>query len=616
VAICRQLDGLPLAIELAAARIKVLPPSALWERLAGARDPGSAWVSGSPLQLLSGGARDLPVRHQTLRDAIAWSYDLLSEGVKRLFRRLSVFVGRFALEAAEAVCADERSALRDHPSPDREDLPLPVVGGCQLTADEVLEGVASLLDQNLVRPESATDGEARYGILATIQAYGRELLEASGEAELLRRRHAEFFLALGEQAGMALSGPEQAWWLARLDRELGNVRLALDWALEREEAEIGLRLATSLWRFWEARGYRDEGRERLTALLALPKAVLPTSVRARALNTAAVLASGQGDARCVRALAEESLAIGRSLNNLDVIAGALLTLGHLAQDQGNRPVARACGEESLAIGRALGNLNVVAWSLLLLGIAAESVGDYGTAAGLYEESLAAWRGLGDQWGLTRALNRGAHIALHRGQYPMAERLYQESLAIRRAVRDRSGIAICHYRLAEIALHRGDCETARRLCEGSVALSREIGYRAAAAWGLNLLGQITGEQGDDKAMASVLAEALLLWRELSDVPSGLAQFLETAGWLAARQGEPERGARLFGAAEALRGDAAPSRGPFDAARFQRWVAVLGAALGEARLADAWSAGRTMARAEVLSAASAGLQLASEEFSGAG
>jgi predicted ATPase/DNA-binding SARP family transcriptional activator len=603
-AICRRLDGLPLAIELAAARVKLFPPDLLLSRLMRA---GAA----APLDLLVGGPRDAPARHQTLRNAIAWSYDLLTGADQRLFRHLSLFAGGFTLEAAQAICAEPVDSCQlSVVSADRRPSQLST-DNCQLTT-VVLDGIASLIDHGLLLPANVgarasgnglSEREFRYEMLETIRSYGQELLEATGEAEATRRRHAQYFLTLVEQAETAHSSRDQARWLERLDCDLGNLRLALDWALQSGEAELGLRLGTELWPYWEARGHRTEARARLAALLALPEAAAPSSIRARALNMSSVLASAQGDVRPARTLAEESLAIGRALDDRRCIAEALITLGSQAAGAGRQSVARTCCEESLAIARTLGDLRLTAWSLHTLGIAAEYEGDLDTAAKLYEESLAAWRELGDDWGVTRALNRRAQIALHRTQYATAERLYQESLAIRRVLGDRSGIAICDYRLAEVALCRGDPATARRVGEESLALAREISFHSAVAWVLNLLGHVANAQGDEASARTFLAEALLLWQEYRDATWGLAECLEALAGTLARRGEHEPATRFLGAAESVRGEDAPPRTPFDDARHRRLVELLREALGEDRLAALWAGGRSLTWEEAIAEASA-------------
>ncbi|MFQ5794790.1 MAG: BTAD domain-containing putative transcriptional regulator [Candidatus Bipolaricaulia bacterium] len=292
--ICIRLDGLPLAIELAAARIKLLSPQALLARL------------GNRLKLLTGGARDLPACQQTLRDTIDWSYDLLNTGERTLFERLSVFVGGGTLEAAEAVCigADNLELKMD-----------------------ILDGLASLVDKNLLRRKEQADGEPRFLILETIREYGLERLEASGESEAIRRTHADYYLALAEQAEPKLEGPDQRMWLDRLEVEHDNLRAALVWFEQNGEAEAELRLGGALWGFWHMRGYLSEGRRWLEGALAKGEdRDVSASVRAKALHGAGVLTHEQGDYERATVLYEESLDLRRELGDKPGVAILLSNL--------------------------------------------------------------------------------------------------------------------------------------------------------------------------------------------------------------------------------------------------------------------------------------------------
>ena len=300
VEICERLDGLPLAIELAAARIKLLPPQALLDRL------------GNRLKLLTGGARNLPERQRTLRSAIEWSYELLDEGEKMLFGRLGVFSGGATLEAIEAVC-DARG-----------DLPA-----------DVLDGVSSLLDKSLLRQEEGAGGEPRFVMLETIHEFAQEKLEESGEAEAMKRAHAEYFLALAEEAEPMLWGPEDAAWLDRLEQEHDNMRAALSWAIEHEEAELALRLGGALRWFWYMEGYYGEGRRWLEAALGKDGGAA-AEARARALEGVGWLASSQGDLDRAQAAAEEGLKLSTEAGLGDVVAADLQNvLGEAARQRGD-----------------------------------------------------------------------------------------------------------------------------------------------------------------------------------------------------------------------------------------------------------------------------------------
>jgi predicted ATPase len=327
-AICGRLDGLPLALELAAARLKVLSPQALLARLE------------HRLQVLTRGTRDVSERQQTLRNTIQWSYDLLSAGEQRLFRCLAVFVGGCTLEAVEAVCGMKGDVLND---------------------------VASLIDKNLVRRREQAGGTVRLMMLETIREFGLECIEECGEVEMMRRAHAVYYLALAEEAEPELRGPQQVTWLEQLEREHDNLRATLRWAVEQEEAgqriEMALRLGSALCRFWQVRSHLSEGRRWLEKALA--SEVMPL-VRAKALYAAGMLAFDQGDHDQATRQCEESLALFRELNDRRGMAVSLSVLGYAAHRRGAN--ATPLLEESLTIGRAVGERQsrcLLLWNHLL-----------------------------------------------------------------------------------------------------------------------------------------------------------------------------------------------------------------------------------------------------------
>jgi len=437
-AICRRLDGLPLAIELAASRIALLPPQALLARLE------------RRLSLLIDGAHDLPERQRTLRAAIAWSYDLLDADERTLFTRLGIFVGDCTLEAAEAVC-----------------------GAAGDRQDAVLDGLASLMDKSLLRMEVAGHGEPRFGMLETIREYAVERLVASGNEEE-SRRHAEYYLALAEAAEPELTGPTQGMWLEQLEDEGDNLRAALRWARESGESETGLRLAGALWRFWYARGYQREGRGWLEDLLALAvtgPGAPSRAARAKALNAVGVLAYYQGD--CVRAIAlhEESLALRRELADKQAIASSLHNLASNVALCGDHERAVTLYEESLALSRELGNKLAIAATLGNLGDIAREQGAYGRATALSEESLALMRELGDTWGIALLLTNLGRLAREQRDYRRAAGLYAESLALYRQLGDKSEVIACLQDVADLIYRQGQAEQAARLY-GAVAVGRD------------------------------------------------------------------------------------------------------------------------------------------------
>ena len=436
--VCRRLDGLPLAIELAAARIKVLPPAALLARLQ------------YRLSLLTGGGRNLPTRQQTMRDALAWSHDLLTAEEQTLFRRLSVFVGGFTLEAAEAVG----------------------VRGGDAAPPSVIDLVASLVDKSLLQSVGGVGSEPRFEMLETVREFGLEQVEAGGEEEATRRRHSAYFLALGEALAPHLSTAELVPALDRLSVELPNVRAALAWALERGEAETVLRLAGGLVSFWNFRGHLSEGRHWLAVGLAQP-GTAPTT-RADALFAAAVLAGLQGDDRQAAAFGAEGLRIACAHDYRFGIGRALFVLAFTAERGGDVEWAAALYEESLAPLREAGHSRWVAQALVALADVTHLRGDADRAGVLAAEALALARQIGHAWVITLALGVLAHIACERDDVVRAVSLYEESLALSRSLGDQRGVAGTLGGIAAIVLARGQPERATRLLGAAQALGDSIG----------------------------------------------------------------------------------------------------------------------------------------------
>ena len=560
--ICVRLDGLPLAIELAAARIKLFPPQAMLARL------------GHRLELLRGGARDMPDRHQTLRQAIAWSYDLLEAGEQALFRRLAVFARGCILEAAEAVC----QAVHD-----------PAAGPGP--ALEVLDGVASLLDKSLLRQQEQASGEPRFRMLETIREYGLECLTASGEEPAVRRAHADYFLTLVEAAELALAGPDQATWLERLEAEHDNLRAALRWAEESGEAEIGLRLAGALCQFWLMRGHLREGQERLARLLGLAGASPRTAVRARALTRAGHLADNLSDYTAAHAFFAESLAIRRELGEKGGIATALNDLGWVAWHRNDYTAVRALSEESLAIWRELGDKAGIATSLHNLGWVAYHRGEYAAAHALCQESLGLHRELGDKLGIAYELGHIGQAAHRQGDYRRAMALLEERLALYRDMGMKPLFAWTSSMLAAVAHDQGNEERATALLEESLTLFRDIGDKDGLAFTLSILGTVAHTQGDDERATALYEESLALRRELGD-KHGLAECLEGLAGVAGAQQQLERAARLLGSAETLREVTGAPLSPRERVWYDRDLSAVRAGLGEAAFAAAWATGKAM------------------------
>ena len=475
VEICARLDGLPLAIELAAAWIKVLPARALLARLE------------SRLKLLMGGPRDLPLRQQTMRGAIAWSYELLNDVEKKLFRRLSVFVGGFELEAAEAVCVEAGD-----------------------TGMDVLDGVASLIDKSLLQQKEVVNDKPHFKMLETITEYGLEQLTASLEAEELRRRHAVYFLKVAEQAETELLGPQQDRWLDQLEIEHDNFRAAARWAEENAEAETGLRLTGALWRFWEMRGYLAEGRERLSALLSLSGG--STRARIKALYAAGVLADSQCDYRAARALFQENLELYRKLGDKWGIASSANNLGIVALRQHDYATARSLYEEGLAIWREVGNQNALALLLSNLGNVADLRGDYVAAHAYYQESLEVFKQLQDQRGVALSLGHLGDVALHQREYDSARDFYDQSLAILMETGDKRGVASLLTDMGDLACERGDYNSARPFYEEGLVIFGELGDARGIAYLFEAYARAAVARGRPERALRLAAAAATLREE--------------------------------------------------------------------------------------------------------
>jgi predicted ATPase/DNA-binding response OmpR family regulator len=506
--ICARLDGLPLAIELAAARIPVLPPQAMATRLS------------SRLALLIGGARDLPARQQTLRNMLDWSYDLLDAQTKMLFARLAVFVGGATLEAAEAVLRTEDRGLSEESS----------VAILSLQSS-VLDGLAILVDASLLQQRAEPSGEPRFVMLETIREYAWEQLERAGDVEPVRRQHAAYYLALVEAAIPTPVRLHQRRWLDRLAREHGNLRIALEWAAQRREAETLIRLVGSLWQFWHVHGHQREGRQWLEAALA-HSAELPPALRARALAGAGWLAYDQGDYEQAAEYHHESLALFRALHDRLGIAEALHGVGELALSQGE--YARACAlfEESLALRAELADAVGRAWSLNHLARAALEQAAYDRATSLLDESLALFRELGDQAGYAWSLHNLGRAALEQAAYDRATSLLDESLARFRELGDRSGCAWSLHNLGRAALEQAAYDRATSLLDESLALFRELDDKSGCAWSLYQLGRSAEMQGAQQQAHTLFEQSATLCGKLGNRSSS-ARIL--GGLLHARAG---------------------------------------------------------------------------------
>ena len=437
--ICARLDGLPLAIELAAARVRILPPQKVLERL------------GNRLKLLKGGPRDLPTRQQTLRGAIAWSYDLLGEEEKALFRRLSVFTGGRTLEAIEEICDPEGDL-------------------------DALEGVESLVGKSLLRQEEGVGGEPRFVMLETIHEFAREELRESGEAEEIRRLHTEYFVALAEEAGAELKGLDQLGWLERLEEEHDNMRAGLSWALERGEADLTLRLAGALWWFWYVRGHLREGQGWLEAAVARGQTSAASDLLAKGLTGSGRLALEAGELEQAQVLLEESVDRLREAGGETELAEALDNLGIAVAYGGELEKAKALFEESLALYRRAGNGWGIGEVLNNLANVAVLQGEDDKSLALYEESLAARRKAGDKRGIAMSLGNISLGWAERGEYSRATELMEESLTLYREAGDKLAVAEHLPVLGDVELARDNLGKAERLLREGLELSNDSGHR--------------------------------------------------------------------------------------------------------------------------------------------
>ncbi|HEX5963513.1 MAG TPA: tetratricopeptide repeat protein [Gemmatimonadales bacterium] len=434
--ICCRLDGLPLAIELAAARVKLLPPQALLDRL------------GERLKVLTGGARDAPARQRTLRDAIAWSHDLLSEHDQTLFRRLAVFAGGCTLEAVEAVA----NAAGDL---------------------DTLEGMTSLVDESLLREIEGPDDEPRFAMLETIREYGLERLDVSGESETVQERHATYFASVAEALRPHLYGPDQGRTIGHLEAEQGNIRTALAWAVEQADAATGLRLAANLRKFWLLRSQLTEGRNWLEQTLAMPGDG-PTSTRIDALYGVGSFARLQGDYPQAIAYGDEGLALARGIGDEIHTARLLYLLGMIAHYKGNRDRAKSFYEEALGLARGAPDAHLEAMLLTNLGDVVVAQDDPLAAQGHYGAALAIWRQRRDDWGIGIALLNLGHLAQRSGDAQRAGGLYGEGLTMSVELGDQAMIADYLNAIGRLAAALGQWSSATCLLSAATALYHSLG----------------------------------------------------------------------------------------------------------------------------------------------
>ncbi|MGD8700347.1 MAG: tetratricopeptide repeat protein, partial [Gemmatimonadales bacterium] len=501
--LCRKLDGLPLTIELAAARIKLFTPQAMVARL------------GERLNLLKGGPRDRPPRHQTLRQAMAWSYDLLDDEQRWQFRWVSVFVGGFNLEAAQAVSGVSEAGQTD-----------------------LVDALGALVDHSLLRLEETTFGEPRFVMLETIQAYAQERLAEADELDQARRAHAEYFVRMAERAEPELTRKGQADWMKQLEVEHHNLRAAIDWAEERGEAGIGVRLGASLWRYWLVRGHMNEGRRSLERLLAMPDGSGAGEARARALNGLGTIAHNQGDNQEARAVLEESLALFRETGNERGVASVLNNLSWVACELCDFEAADALAREALDLCRRLGDKRGSALALNNTGWIANYRGEQAAARAHHQESLALRREIGDQRGIAFALCNLAWAEQMHGDYEAASGLLQEAECVLETVEDATLESWMLAVTARIARDMGDHEEALRILTRARSGWREGGNLSVLAWGATAMGEVELARGNLERASTLLTQGLAGWREIGSA-WGEAMALCALGEAARLAGESER-----------------------------------------------------------------------------
>ena len=574
---CRRLDGLPLAIELAAARVRLLPPPTLLARL------------DERLPLLVGGPRDLPARQKTMRDAIAWSYELLEASEQALFRRVCVFAGGCTLDAAEVVCRQGPEVL-------------PVVDGLATLVGSSLLHVTEVPPDDVFGP---AQGGPRVVVLETIREYGLEQLAAHGETSAARQRQATHYLALAEEAEHALGGPDTAAWLARLDREHDNMRAALRWARERGDGATALRLAGALWRFWQWRGHLSEGRWWLRQALELSSTTTAASASAgvNALVGAATLAIDQAaydeaGAYCSRAVSlareqavpsgliaalnvqgllareqaryadsardcKEALALARAADDRRGEVTALLGLAHAAMFAGDIARSKVLAGESVTVARGLADKHLLARALLLVAWQDANTAAYERAEAIATEVLGLLATLGDAGAYAEVLFLLGTVALFGGDHERAAGFFEDSAAFNRSRGDERLRATDLGGLASAVLNLGDLGRARGLAEESLALARRYGDLWSVAMALTLLGHVDLAEGDHGRARERFAEAASLFQGIGN-PIYLPWCLEGLVGVAAARGHYERAAELAGACEASRRETGLSVPPIHAA----------------------------------------------------
>jgi predicted ATPase/DNA-binding CsgD family transcriptional regulator len=577
-AICSRLDGLPLALELAASRLRLLSPHTLLAQLE------------HRLHILTHGPRDVPERQQTLRNTIEWSYHLLNEGEQRLFRRFAVFANGCTLEALEAVST--------------------TIEG-EVAALSVLNSAASLLDKSLLYQMGREGEEARLLMLETIREYGLEALQANNELEITQKAHATYYLQFAERIEPYLQGPEQKRWLAYLQQEHDNLRAALSWLfeslrVEKEDEERAerltwaMRLCAALHRFWYILGNVREGQTFLEQALTLSKGSM-TLKRAKLLYAASEMVCTQGNLERAETLGQESLALYSTLGSKAGIASSLDQLGFIALRRNNFAAARLRLESAAALFQELGDPVGRAGCLSSLAWVHSIQSEYDQARTLLEESLRLDRIVSDQariggvlWLLARVLFES------QSDLPGARMIVEQSLSLAVEVGDKWTMGYCFNLMGHMRLMQGEPDLACGLVEKGVALLKEVGDRGALVDALIILARIVTYQGNLAAAGQLYEESLAILREIGSSSFGpiVAAYLEGWGALLASRGEPGEAARVWGTAEALREAIGAPMPPVDRNSYEQMVDLARAQLEEQAFRALWTQGRSTTPEQVL------------------
>ena len=597
--ICWRLDGIPLALELAAARVRTMAVGEIAARL------------DDRFALLTSGRRTALPRHQTLEAAVDWSYHLLLESERAFLRRLSVFAGGWDLESAAFVCGTE---------------------GAQ--AATIADALSALADKSLVAVEPGEEG-ARYHLLETLREYAARRLGEAGESEAYTRRHAERYLGLAEESRGGLKGPGESRWLSRLEVDHDNLRLAFGWAVDRD-AMAAADVACALWWFWRIRGFWAEGREWFAQVIGKGDA-LPREMRARllgnagdlalcqgryaeaeaameaglalyrdcgdqagvanTLNRLGVVAGRRGDHPAAQAIFEQALQAGQTAADPDTVASIYHNLGQVAANQGDYRAGRAYLERALALQRELGNRSAVANGLSSLAVAAHEQGDYEAATRLYAESLAMTRELGFHYLTAQTLHNLGSLFQETGDLEAARRHLEQAIALREELGEADGLASSQSSLGAVLSALGDHEAARRLCEASVARLEELGAMRDLAYALAGLAEVLRAEGQPLPARGHFCRCLRVAAQIS-FPRPAEGALTGLAGIAEAAGEPGRAACLLGAAEALRKATGTTMAPGEAEEDPLRLARLRAALGDECFQAAWDAGQAMSLDEAV------------------